>query len=553
MTVTIENNIPDSMQRWEAWETAYKMGITNVRDMVVYKIFMKQWEQAIEAHDIRMARDVVKAIEACMDYNVPPQEKKYEQVPPFDLAVMDCLRLMYKDLDKIPDLEDYYANAVVEGQGDGVRLQERWAQRIDNKRDSRHLEALVKKAMVLVSADTQSGKSSFIIRSMLTNKTPIIVLRNLYGDSEQLQRGIATKVDQIIKYLANNKVVNHRITLSDRVITGDSLTTKRVQEQLDRSLQGSDLHMMVCLANETQLGRVIEAVKEYPMMYTLIIDEMDYVDYGVDKKGVMCGTAQALITLKEFAHQTFAVTTTPLDVIFSEKELRVANQLCLTPPEDYRGFYDILVKPLDHEVSALNKKATYEEQLAHDPNMKKFLDYFAKLGPDFSWATKEYIPNLCLFKNTRFIENQVNLAQGINRDYPTIPTLVYNESGVMMTYRGMEEVKVAGVTMKSGEFAQVSIADALQHLHDNGGVKRFPRIIVISGDLAGRGISYVTKNYRWHTTDMYYIPAATTPIAEIIQSTGRLWTQQGGCRTCTCTHRPRWLTPFTLASTSLTR
>jgi hypothetical protein len=45
---------------------------------------------------------------------------------------------------------------------------------------------------------------------------------------------------------------------------------------------------------------------------------------------------------------------------------------------------------------------------------------------------------------------------------------------------------------------------------------------MIAGELAGRCISYVTRDYVWHLTDMYYNPAKSTPIPEMTHSAGRL-------------------------------
>ena len=82
--------------------------------------------------------------------------------------------------------------------------------------------------------------------------------------------------------------------------------------------------------------------------------------------------------------------------------------------------------------------------------------------------------------------------------------------------------KIDDVSVKRGEFFNGNIADVLQYFKDNGNVNKFPRIIVIAGELAGRCISYVTRDYVWHLTDMYYNPAKTTSIPEMTQSAGRL-------------------------------
>ena len=85
-----------------------------------------------------------------------------------------------------------------------------------------------------------------------------------------------------------------------------------------------------------------------------------------------------------------------------------------------------------------------------------------------------------------------------------------------------ETVTICEKQLKRNEFGDIPIADAIQYFYDNGGVFKFSHIIIISGDLAGRSISFVSKNFVWHTTDMYYTPSKTTAIPEMIHGAGRL-------------------------------
>ena len=59
-------------------------------------------------------------------------------------------------------------------------------------------------------------------------------------------------------------------------------------------------------------------------------------------------------------------------------------------------------------------------------------------------------------------------------------------------------------------------------MKDNGDVEKFPRILILSGDYASRCTSFVSRDYEWHLTDMYYNPATSTPISEQVQNVGRL-------------------------------
>jgi hypothetical protein len=86
---------------------------------------------------------------------------------------------------------------------------------------------------------------------------------------------------------------------------------------------------------------------------------------------------------------------------------------------------------------------------------------------------------------------------------------------------------------------KVAISDVIQWLKDNGGVEKFPRIITLSGKLAGRGISFVSSDYGmyidearknkfcmnwmgWRLTEMYMMVSKNTSQPNLMQIAGRL-------------------------------
>ena len=524
------------------WLAAIRVMMTNVKDRVTKTLFEEKMTAAVKEKDTNKLTTLIndlgvfinqKNAERVAKKAEKPESKIankiYKMTPTFDQAVIDFLLMLCDDLGKIPNIDEYYVPDIDKpkkkyktGRGGGGASDSD----SDDDDDDRKINTIVKKDMVLCSAGTQSCKSTFMkcsaVKSMIDGFTPVIVLRNISGDAHQLSAHIDTLNKELTRYLDKHAVQKRRFQIE--VIQGDKLDNVNTKSRLQNSLNGGTPCIVVCLANETQLERVIEATKDFEAKFDLFIDEVDGVDYGTLKNGELCGTASALKILKEMSHQTFGVTATPLDAIFSETELKSANQMRLTPPDDYRGLTDLLVKILPIDVSALNETATYKELLEHDKNLSRFLKMYAKTFPNWSPRAGKLVPNICLIKNTRLISNQIALAQGINKEYPRqFATLVYNGSGVMMYYYGMPEtVTICEKQLKRNEFGDIPIADAIQYFYDNGGVFKFSHIIIISGDLAGRSISFVSKNFVWHTTDMYYTPSKTTAIPEMIHGAGRL-------------------------------
>ena len=525
------------------WLAAIRVMMTNVKDRVTKTLFEEKMKAAVKDKDTFKLTTLINDLgvfinEKNADRVAKKAEKPeskiankiYKMTPTFDQAVIDFLLMLCDDLGKIPNIDEYYVPDIDKpkkkyktGRGGCDSDSDSDS---DSDDDDRKINTIVKKDMVLCSAGAQSCKSTFTkcsaVKSMIDGFTPVIVLRNISGDAHQLSAHIDTLNKELTRYLDKHAVQKRRFQIE--VIQGDKLDNVNTKSRLQNSLNGGTPCIVVCLANETQLERVIEATKDFEARFDLFIDEVDGVDYGTLKNGELCGTASALKILKEMSHQTFGVTATPLDAIFSQTELKSVNQMRLTPPDDYRGLTDLLVKILPIDVSALNETSTYKELLEYDKNLTRFLKMYSKTFPNWSGKAGKFIPNICLIKNTRLISNQIALAQGINKQYPRqFATLVYNGSGVMMYYHGMPEtVTICEKQLKRNEFGDIAIADALQYFYDNGGVLKFSHIIIISGDLAGRSISFVSKNFVWHTTDMYYTPSKTTSIPEMIQSAGRL-------------------------------
>ena len=498
--------------------------------------FKNELDEAIRENDCEKLENMICNIVNYIDEKTKDgtiKEKTYESPPSFDEATRDLISLLCSDVANVPDLPEFFAEvdktvfeAVFGREGDGAGAR-RGRRNQPTHRVADTVNTLIKKGMIVVSADCQSGKTNFTIcsavKGMLDGKSAVIVVRNLNGDANQMNANIDSFNAKLEAYLIKHGVVERRFGVS--FIKGNKLTNPNTREEVKSSLNGGYPRIVVCLGNNTQLTSITEIAKETNGSFNLYIDEIDKVDYGnvgEDNDTVF----DILAELKKQAYQVFGITATPLDCIFSESELTSVNQVRLSPPSDYRGFCDIQVKPLeiDPNTAALNRIATYDQICEADANLVPFLTKFSNSRPDFSCKNGQYVPNICLIKNTRFNENQKNLFDGILENFGSkFVVVTYNGFGVSVSHPDIpENFTINGVTGNRGEFFKVDIANVLQYLKDNGGVEKFPRIIIIAGELAGRCISYVSRDYVWHLTDMYYNPAATTSIPEMIQSAGRL-------------------------------
>ena len=369
MTISLTNkNISTSPEVWKLAKSTFRILLMSVSDKTVRKIFEKNMNRAYELKNMKEANKVLQDIEKFLKHGKAYLTAgKYDKIPTFDQAVMDCLANICKDVELIPDLDDYYTDVQVHGVFDEFGEHTFGKQSLGKncRGEGIEIETMIKKYMIIATAPTQSGKSNFIIctafRSMLRGFTPVIVLRNLTGDMEQIEKGLLKVLNQITEYLDKHKVINRRFDFENKIVSGSKLDNKRTVAKFTNSLQRKEPCLIVCLANETQLGRVINIAKKYPLRVDSFFDELDGIGYGVNKNGELCDTAFSLNELKNLSHQTFGVTATPFDVIFSEEELK----------------------------------------------------------------------------------NQINLARGINKDYPAIPTIVYNGSGCMVQHEGMTPVKIA--------------------------------------------------------------------------------------------------------------
>jgi hypothetical protein len=68
------------------------------------------------------------------------------------------------------------------------------------------------------------------------------------------------------------------------------------------------------------------------------------------------------------------------------------------------------------------------------------------------------------------------------------------------------------------KFKNLGIMQTLSYLYNSGGLEKYPRVAISSGNLASRCINFMDNQYMWHVTDEYLDPSDTSSCVDLIQS-----------------------------------
>jgi hypothetical protein len=393
---------------------------------------------------------------------------------------------------------------------------------------------LLDKKTFLIQGDCQSGKTTIImslaILHLLMNKcSPIIVLRNSIKDSLQLNERIMNCVSLF------NESLDKKISIEPMYVGNSN------KKDLKKALSGKYPKLVTTIANKSQmkfLNSVIDSVKN-PQFVTLV-DESDEVSYGNENVAFRILLSNVL----KKSQRNYNITATTFDIIFSSDDIKPVNVVKIKPKKIYKGINQVELISLDKKaLPSSGRKPLFE-------NDENILPYLVQRGQETLYepgCINEYQPVITLVKNTHLNECQLLLGEELtyNQDLKMWSWIVFNGKGIFLYHRGVnlshttlgeipaKPAKDHIKTSKRGEF-DLEIKDAvlfkggeinkaLQFFYDMWKCgEKITHIAIISGELADRSISFVSSNWKWHLSDMYYVPPKSATIANIEQASGRL-------------------------------
>ena len=383
------------------------------------------------------------------------------------------------------------------------------------------------KEYYLIYGAVQSGKTQFLqgiatAHVALSRCAVVVILRNCRGDAQQLSNRCNDFIKEQNAYFHESGVKLGNI-LKYFYVGGN-----KSEESLRKAF--AECNMIVAIANKTQLNRLAKVITP-DTKYATIIDEADSVAYGEDEVDFRQTIHQCVL---ENSGRTYAITATTFNVIFSEQKIPSKNIITLPIRPEYRGLDRIQMKVIDPKneteledyLRLLSNRNAYEHEVSDSLHRGlKRTDH----------------PVIMLIKKFHRKVKQQELARQVVEIGNWTEAIVFNGDGLTMYSKYTEELaSIIGAGVVGERFkikpksvrtesnsgrkyltVKAQIDEGIQYyreLHMSSKATRISHLAIISEGMADRGISFVSKDYKWHLTTQYYEPNKKVFADNIIQS-----------------------------------
>lgn len=338
-----------------------------------------------------------------------------------------------------------------------------------------YLSSFLCNRYIAVKGQVQSGKTAFMICAsmmvLLTGMDVVIVLRNSNSDLQQIY----------------SRLELFRQELSTRFSKSFKLTTSK------KPKSSASPQIVLALANGISLEKVLGITTKD---YLLIVDEADHIDSGTQtRKSVV------LPMLKDQAHCVIGVSATVMDLLGKE-ELFPKDLILLSPPDSYKGIPHILESAEYIPPGAVYSSKVDSKLEENDPYLLEWVEELLQQPvrdladgtphPVIALVTICDTVNPCLamvLKMAQHFGNRVRLVD-------------HHADGIFIRQGKMEDE------------TKEPISVVLQEMKDADPITP---IVVFAGDIAGRGVSYVSRDYKWHLTHQRLIVSKSCPEPELMQ------------------------------------
>ena len=394
---------------------------------------------------------------------------------------------------------------------------------------------------MIIKGFMQVGKTNFIISAavwfMLNGMSSVIILRNCNSDKDQLVRRVKEYNARIQAFLGDN----HSNKFVIEAVSNGEITKKH--------FTGKHPVIVVGIANTKPLKKInniIENNKKASKKFALFLDEVDFID----SNGT--GVQKELDKLREHCFCSYGVSATILDSAF-KRDIEKGNVIILSTPENYKSVVHFKPVHLPNNKESCLVTTIGDDIMTKDNNVIDYLDkfetkkpHYVELYDDEKYGGGEedirpecHHPVISLLHLAITNSPNIQLLSQIQTGYG-YPAMYFmgGGTGSGCVYLSLLSEKNP-ITLSNGKKSKIiknekyadmmvkgefhifygaSPALVLEWLKNNGGVKLFPRIIILAGVLAGRCQSFGSADFNsclsnktlgWHLTEMYLSASKT--------------------------------------------
>lgn len=388
------------------------------------------------------------------------------------------------------------------------------------------------KRYVLITAFTQQGKTFLTIAAacvhLALNHIPILIVKDRQQMRQLLFRVNAEMQDvrQKLKALGFSKEDReryHSVLYCDSKSTKDETST--FFDGIQEAFSGRAPRFIIAIHHEKHLQRIQNYQNHSVVPSILFIDEAHKLGgykklspEGIDFHDLDISYDTLISAMKERATKIYLITATPQDIMIIESQLYIRSIIWLRCPANYIGidkwrFARIEPEPATPRESLL----CILSELSNAPCIER-IDKFGNqnMHPISILSFAERINDeqdsvLRSFKSTSTVLSD---EQKTIIDAKWV-LMTLNQNGIRLYHETLigEAISLPNEEVcdydDSGEFlfVQSQIGDVYHWLAHNGGVDRFPRIVVVAYKSAEEGVTFCStwsldkdEDKSWHLT-----------------------------------------------------
>ena len=405
---------------------------------------------------------------------------------------------------------------------------------------------------IIILGLIQSGKTKEIIGLLhfciKFLKIPvIIIIQNKTSGYYQLEERIKNFSKQLKDFNINCSYVKNGLNKKN------SLKTFSSEEPIPK--------VFIALSNYIQLRKIKDNFDNITQVhnkrlapYVLIMDEyddliksrMDEVEPDKQKR-----IEQYSKFLQKNAYINVGVTATLIGIALSEENIRIQDIFHIKPNNNYIGFGNKRIKVIDIEKHITNNKNKRELHLSKVRYLLQQIEnsIYSDISND---KNKDYSITLINITDNKkehiviqtLLENEFNEWAGVlfhstdeNKICCNLPLPEYSSKEIVegiyidkysnrLYTIDKKEIKIPSTHPMaefcskedmsfyrySIEYENYSISDVITDL-----ILYTNKVCIISGRMACRGISFVSKDYKHHITDMIYVPSGSSHLTRNVQ------------------------------------
>jgi hypothetical protein len=332
------------------------------------------------------------------------------------------------------------------------------------------MKTVDKHAFTVVKGYVQSGKSQLMIYysawvAHQHNMNIVIMLRNQTADIKSLS-------DKFRKFKNEKGIKNLEIINFSKYY--NAMEFEDVVDKFNETKK-----VFIILGNSDQLSKLNKVTKNNKITpFVMCIDEFDLNDKIETSK--FQKEFELVKTSGNIAH-ILGVTGTALPIMFKHVSKLTSEQIIsLEAPLMYKGIQNITFTEIDIE----------KEEIIEETMLKMLKSKYAFYDKD----NKKH-PSILLIKDDRIKTNQIDLMNELYNNkkiQKNWALIVYNGDGIFVKLPQNKNIEIQ---------KNESINSTLQKIKDLY-QESIKYIAIISGDLANRGLSFVSTDYSWHLTHM---------------------------------------------------